>query len=207
MPTFCNDTSGLDWRYGFDVRPDTIEVWNIAYWLQPPLPSGNSNDDSERYWECWLQRGAHVGATGGSDTHWCRYRCAARPRQSDDVGVRARPQQAGVLEAIRAGRTSISLLPPLLGGPRLVLEADRDGNGTYESMIGDTVPPGTRMRVTATRLPSVGFVEVRANGHTIVNGALLLPGKAVTFTSPARYRMGARHAASSRPAEPAHRGV
>ena len=26
----CSDTGVLDWEYGYDVRPDTIEVWNVT---------------------------------------------------------------------------------------------------------------------------------------------------------------------------------
>jgi hypothetical protein len=35
----CADVSGLHWKYGFNVAPDTIEVWNISHLLQPPLPA------------------------------------------------------------------------------------------------------------------------------------------------------------------------
>ena len=39
-----------DWTYGYAIRPDTVEVWNISRLYQPPLPSASSNDDAVRYW-------------------------------------------------------------------------------------------------------------------------------------------------------------
>jgi hypothetical protein len=41
----CADCRAIHWTYRFDVRPDTIEVWN---------PSVVRSDVSEPYWECWL---------------------------------------------------------------------------------------------------------------------------------------------------------
>ena len=77
----CSDTAALDWQYGYDVRPDTIEVWNVASSIQ----------FAETYWECWLQRGNHIGATGGSDSHWLSTLAVQGVGNPDHVGVRARP--------------------------------------------------------------------------------------------------------------------
>jgi predicted metal-dependent phosphoesterase TrpH len=177
-------TSQLDWAYGFDVEPDTLEVWNIGHVLQPPMPAGNSNDDSVRYWECWLDRGARVGATGGSDSHWLALSLAQGPGFPTTWAFAQENSTAGVLAALKDGRTSISLVPPVLGGLRLILEADANGDGVYEAMIGDEVPAGTRMRVRADGLPGVGLVEVRANSQTIVDNQLLLPGGEIEFNAP-----------------------
>ena len=89
-----------------------------------------------------------------------------------------------MLDGIRNDRTSVSMIPPVLGGPRLLLEADADRDGIYESMIGDTVPPGTPMRVRAEGLLGFGWVEVRANGVQLFQGKALLPGKAYAFNAP-----------------------
>jgi hypothetical protein len=180
----CRDTSNLDWGYGFDVRPDTLEVWNIGFHLQPPAPAGNSNDDSLTYWECWLNRGQRIGATGGSDSHWLSTSLVQGPGNPTTWIYAAERSERGVLDALRAGRTSISLVPPVLGGLRLLLEGDADGDGVYEAMIGDDVPPGTLMRVRAEGSPAAGVVEVRANGKTIVDDQLVVGGQAVTFRSP-----------------------
>ena len=134
---FPNDT---DWEYMYDVQPDTVEVWNISRLYQPPLPSGSNNDDAIRYWEGWLDRGARVAATGGSDSHW-RSTFAAQGVGQPTTWVFARERTpAAVLAGIRAGHTFISHEPPNLQGPRLFLE----GDGT---MVGDKVRPGTPLRV------------------------------------------------------------
>lgn len=180
----CVDTTGLDWQYGYEVAPDTIEVWNVSPLLQPPAPSGNSNDDAIKYWECWLARGARVAATGGSDAHWAA--TAAHGAGHPTTWVFARGHSApGVLQGLREGRTSVSLVPPAEGGLQLLLEGDADGDGVYESLIGDAVPPGAALRVRALGWPGAGVVQVRVNGRTLVDGALLAPGGEVRFSAPA----------------------
>jgi predicted metal-dependent phosphoesterase TrpH len=180
----CDDTSGLGWGYGFDVQPDTIEVWNIGHFLQPPSPAGNSNDDAERYWECWLDRGARIAATGGSDSHWISTTAVQGPGNPTTWVFARERSAAGVLQALREGRTSVSLLPPTMGSARLALEADVDGDGIFEAIIGDTVPPGAALRVRATGLLGQGLVTVRANGHTVLENAPLGPGGEVRLNAP-----------------------
>jgi hypothetical protein len=129
-----------DWTYMYDVEPDTVEVWNISRIYQPPLPSASSNDDAVRYWEGWLDSGARVAATGGSDNHW-RSTFAAQGVGQPTTWVYA-PERTreGILEGLRAGRTFISHQPPNHAGPGLFLE----GDGV---MVGDRVPVGTKLRV------------------------------------------------------------
>jgi hypothetical protein len=180
----CSNMSGLNWQYGFDVPVDSVEVWNISHLTQPPLPASTSNEDAATYWECWLNRGAKVAATGGSDSHWLSTSLAQGPGNPTTWVYSSDRSASGVLDGIREGRTSVSMLPPVLGGPRLLLEADADRNGTYESMIGDTVPPGTPMRVRAEGLVGTGLAEIRANGWTMFEGRGFLPGKSVNFYAP-----------------------
>jgi hypothetical protein len=179
--------SGLHWQYGLDVPVDSVEVWNIGHITQPPLPAATSNEDAAIYWECWLNRGAKVAATGGSDSHWLSTSLAQGPGNPTTWVYAQERSATGVLDAIREGRTSISMVPPALGGPRLLLEADADRDGTYESMVGDTVPPLTPMRVRVEGTLSVGSFEVRANGVQLFKGqGGALQGKAYTFRAPAQ---------------------
>jgi hypothetical protein len=165
----------LDWEYGYDVRPDTLEVWNVTAPIQ----------FAETYWECWLDQGARVGATGGSDSHWLST-AAVQGAGNPTTWVFARDSsRAEILEAIRAGRTTISRIPPAQGGGPFLLEADADGDGAFESIVGDQVPPGAQMRVRATGLPGTGLVKVRANGETLVDEAPLAPGGELRFKAPA----------------------
>ena len=137
----------LDWALDHEVVPDTVEVWNISRLYQPPLPSASDNDTAIRFWEGFLDAGRRVAATGGSDNHYV----ATTPIQGagqPTTWVYAEDRSAaGVLAGLRAGHTFLSHQPPALGGPRLFLEADGDGDGSYESIVGDAVPPSAALRV------------------------------------------------------------
>jgi hypothetical protein len=184
--TSCADTKDLHWKYGYDVRVDSVEVWNGSHLVQTPMPVGAANDDAVFYWECMLSMGRHVTATGGGDSHWISV-TAVQGIGNPTTWVFAKERSArGVLDAIRHGRTAVSLQTPVAGGTHLLLEGDTDRDGVYESMVGDTVPPGTPMRVRALGTPGAGLVDVRANGQTVVDDAVLAPGGVVSFTSPAR---------------------
>jgi len=147
-----------DWGPGHEIVPDTVEVWNISRLYQPPLPSASDNDAAIRFWEGFLDAGHHVAATGGSDSHWA----STVPIQgagSPTTWVFATDRsEAGILEGIRAGRTSISARPPGQGGARIFLEADADGDGAFEAMVGDTVPAGALLRV---RVEGAAGAELR----------------------------------------------
>ena len=77
------------------------------------------------------------------------------------------------------------MLSPIAGGAPLLLEADRDGDGVYEATIGDTVPPGTAMRVRSANGVMVGILQVRANGRTLVEATTASIGPGLRFRAPA----------------------
>ncbi len=164
----CSDCQSINWTYGFDVRPDTIEVWN---------PSVVRSDISETYWECWLDRGAKIGGTGGSDSHWLSLHAVAGPGQPTTWVYAREASAAGVIQGLREGRTFVSGQPPELNGTRLVLEAPREG------MVGDSVRPGTPLRVTAPGLTVPAVVRIRANGQQILEEELA-PGGELRFRAP-----------------------
>lgn len=175
----CSALPSMHWQYGLRVPVDSVEVWNIGHHLQPPFPSGTSNGDALAYWECWLSTGAHVAPTGGSDSHWLST-AAVQGVGNPTTWVFAQERsQRGVLDAIRAGRTSISFRPPVAGGAPLLLEADTDGDGSYDAVVGDTVAPGVPLRVRSLDPAAAGLVDVRGNGRTLVAGAQLTPGGVV----------------------------
>ncbi|HEX8085536.1 MAG TPA: CehA/McbA family metallohydrolase [Solirubrobacteraceae bacterium] len=176
LPTSCDEAMGPDtplhWRYGFSVRPDTVEVWNPTALIPP----------GELFWECWLQRGVRMPALAGSDSHGGTQPTLGLPT----TWVLARDRrQRSILQGVRLGRTTLSRLPPALGGARLLLEADGNRDGTFEATMGDAVRPGTPMRVRADGLTTGGQVRVRANGATLLDGRALAPGGEVRFTAPA----------------------
>jgi hypothetical protein len=164
----CADCRAINWTYGFDVRPDTIEVWN---------PSVVRSDVSETYWECWLDRGERIGGTGGSDSHWLSLHAIAGPGQPTTWVFAPEASAAGVLQGLREGRTSVSGQPPELNGARLMMEAPREG------IIGDSVAPRTKMRVTAPGLQVPAIVCIRANGQQFLEQELD-PGGEVVFRAP-----------------------
>ena len=144
------------WEYGYDVPVDTVEVWNLPWYYQPPAPASSNNTWALHYWEGWLDRGAHVAATGGSDSHWVSTTAAQGAGQPTTWVYVSDLSVKGVLDGLRAGRTAVSAEPPAYGGARVVLQADRNHDGRYESMQGDTVRRGTRMRLRVTGADAVG---------------------------------------------------
>jgi hypothetical protein len=172
----CDDMAhggdNIDWQYGFDVRPDTLEVWNATTNLRP----------AEQYWECWLQMGWRMPATAGSDSHGGNQANLGMPTLWALADDRS---EAAILRAMRNGRTTITRMPPALGATRLLLEADADRDGRFEATMGDTVAPRTPMRVRADGLTVPATARVRANGETLVERRLE-PGAALTFFAPAK---------------------
>jgi hypothetical protein len=172
VPFVGCDATPLHWQYGFHVRPDTIEL------LNPTSPASVA----EQYLECWLNRGAHVGVTGGSDAH-LRLLTAAGVGHPTTWALASTPTERGVLDALRAGRTTVSGLPPSAGGAPLLIEHDGNRDGAYVQAIGTTVKPGTPMRVRSLDPLASGIMRVRANGVTLLDKPLVA-GQAIDFTAP-----------------------
>jgi hypothetical protein len=148
-----DDPDDLDWALGYAVQPDTVEAWNSSRLYQPPFPASNSHDDAIRYWDGWLDRGAHVALTGGSDSHWVATAAAQGPGQPTTWVYAAERSAAGVLEGLRRGRTMVTHQPPSARPPRVLLEGDRKRRGDWDAMVGDTVKPGTPLRVRVQDAP------------------------------------------------------
>lgn len=176
MMRSCDEPKQRHWKYGFDLRPDTIEVLNPTAAV----------DSGEAYLECWLQRGERVALTGGGDSHGAALSAAGMGHPT--TWVFGQRTKAGVLAALRAGRTAVSSRPPTEGGAPLIIEADSDGDGTFEAMAGDTARPGAKVRVRSQSPSEAGFVRVRANGANIAlsDGGRLAPGGSVGFMAPVK---------------------
>jgi hypothetical protein len=161
----ANHPSDPLWPYGYDVPVDAVEVWNLPWQYQPPLPSADDNEYALDYWEGWLDRGARVAATGGSDSHWVSTVAAQGPGQPTTWVYAEHRTTQGVLDGMRAGHTFVSHQPPAYGGPQAFLEADPDSDGFYELMAGDTAPAGAPLRVRVLGAPSALMRIVTDHGE------------------------------------------
>jgi hypothetical protein len=180
-----DDPDDLDWALGYAVQPDTVEAWNSERVYQPPLPAANSHDDAVRYWQGWLDRGAHVALTGGSDSHWVSTSAAQGPGQPTTWIYAADRTVPALLDGLRHGRTTVSAQPPRYAGQRLFLEADADGDGAYESMVGDTVPAGARLRVRAENAAGMLLTVVGTHGRQLFKPVLVTsPSFTYAFRAP-----------------------
>jgi hypothetical protein len=142
----ANHPSDPLWAYGYDLRVDAVEAWNLPWYYQSPFPSNSDNEKALRYWQGWADRGERVALTAGSDNHWVST-TAAQGAGQPTTWVYARERTVpGVLEGIREGRTFVSHQPPNYAGTQIFLSADASANGRFESIVGDTVPPGSHMR-------------------------------------------------------------
>lgn len=178
-----------DWQYPYEQVPvATVEVWNLPWFYQPPFPSATGHDADLDYWQGLLDRGAHVGATGGSDTHWKATIAGQGPGQPTTwVHAEDRSVQA-ILDAIGAGRTAISWQPPALGGPRIFLEGKV--GGAWSAMPGDTIDSKTPLRVRVQG--AVGTtLEIRFDSSI---GEILVPVTSTDFTHELTAPAGATYA-------------
>jgi hypothetical protein len=151
------------WEYAYDVPVDTVEVWNLPWYYQPPFPAASNNDGALAYWEGWLDRGLKVGAAGGSDNHWVSTTAAQGPGQPTTyVFARDRSERA-ILAGLRSGHTFVSHEPPAYGGARAFLEGDPGRDGRYRAMAGDTVPPGSPLRVRVEGAPGA-YLRIVTDG-------------------------------------------
>ncbi len=157
----------LDWKLGYEVVPDTVEVWNISRLWQPPLPSASNNDDAVRFWEGFLDRGERVAATGGSDNHYLATTPIQGAGQPTTWVYAEDASAAGVLQGLRRGHTFISHQPPNLGGPQIFIEADEDGDGEFEAMAGDAVNDDATLRVRVSGAPAAMLRIVGTGGEEI----------------------------------------
>lgn len=173
----------MDWGYGYAVVPDTVEVWNISRLWQPPMPSGSANEDSVRYWQGFLDAGHRVAATGGSDNHYVSTSAIQGVGQPTTWVCAASSDEAGVLAGLRAGHTYISHQPPTLGGPRLFIEGDSDGDGTFEAIAGDAVAPDASLRVRVEGAPG-SLLRLVTNGGRSLGDPIPVTSPDFTFTRP-----------------------
>jgi len=145
---FEDSCKGCPWDWGFepDLAIDAIEIWN-GIWRP-------NNRRTLAFWQAELVRGRRLVATGGTDFH------AVEP-----LTLRAMPttwalahglSHVAVLEALRAGRVSISVGP---GGPLVEVTCGAAMQG--DEVAGPSAPavaieatglrPGDRLELWSDR--------------------------------------------------------
>jgi hypothetical protein len=121
------------WEYGVTDGIDSIEVWNCMYRLP------NFNQWTIRhFWDDVLKSGHRIPGVGGSDTHHLvNWQSALFGHGNPTTWVYAGASTAeSILAGIRTGRVSISYASSAV---RLDFTADADGDGIYETMVGDSI--------------------------------------------------------------------
>lgn len=181
---------------------DGIEVWN-SYWalrcVNPTDPSlvhqnatqygltapeleracanmnGGLNFQSLKYWEELLNQGTKVAAVGGGDRHGL-----VMPGGPTTRVFAASASQADILAAIRMGRTMVMRAPD---APEVEFSADRDGDGVFESIVGESIPLGGAVAFRIhVRDADRGKVVLIKNGQTAQSWPIPGPDYEVTFT-------------------------
>ncbi|MFJ4467344.1 CehA/McbA family metallohydrolase [Streptomyces sp. NPDC089424] len=105
---------------------DTVEVLNVS----------KDPDAQMEYAENRWNAGFRFGVTGASDCHFRELWDIAGPGQPTTWVFATERSERGILDALRAGRTSVSAS---IDGPFVTLEADVDGDGQFEAIGGDEV--------------------------------------------------------------------
>ena len=186
--------NGDPWEHPLDLPFDSIEVWNALY----VAPS--SNPKAIALWESILADGRRLTARGGSDVHHQQgVESTILNVGNPTTWIFARERTAAaVLEGLKAGHVTISYAP---GAERLDFTADADGDGVFESIVGDDLdgdgsPIRFRVEIVGFRPGSTYEVTVIKDGATLLTSATDAPVFTFSDTPPAgqraRYRVELR---------------
>ena len=125
---------------------DSLEIWNAMYHL--PNMNGWASHPT---WDKELRKGRRITGVGGSDTHKLNGIEAwlfGHGNPTTRVFAQSKTPEA-VLEGIQKGRVSLSWKAD---GEYLDFTADTDGNGSFETMVGENLlmlaPEKVSFRVT-----------------------------------------------------------
>jgi PHP domain len=140
---------GPPWLFrGWEGYP-AMEVWQAPWRFH--------NWESLERWDALLRNGERVVAVGGSDVHsippaeprhphglanpttWVHANTVRSPAPSGaSAGPGVRDPAQTILDAIRAGHVFLTDAP---NDTQLILTADADGDGLFETLMGDAISP------------------------------------------------------------------
>jgi hypothetical protein len=178
--TYTNDKDGDgvqdydEFTYDFpELIPDALEVWNIGAWFyEPPFPATNDHEFPLKMYDDFLDQGSHVAATGGSDNHWRSTTAVQGVGQPATWVCASERSSQGIIDGILRSRTTISHQPPAYMGARAFLNADGDGDGTFESMLGDMVDPGSQIQAVVENAEGATLRLVTNGGATLAEDTI-----------------------------------
>jgi hypothetical protein len=185
-------TAPPTWTYDVatSLGVDAVEVWNSVWMNRSEITPQIAYDDTAAapWWEQqFLGRGRRMPMVGGSDDHWRILSGIAGVGQPTSWVFARDARISSILQAIRAGRTTVSSQPPAMQGARLEPTVVEDWALGRSAGVGGTVraegPLVVRTRVRngaalTLRLISTGSVvasSVVGGVDTIVEQPVVLP--------------------------------
>jgi hypothetical protein len=159
------------WEWGFELDFDSMEVWTA------PFVFPDANIDAIAKWDQLLLGGRRLGVRGGSDSHHqhdLESTLFNTGNPTTWIYSRAKSGDA-LLEGLKAGHVSVSYAAT---AERADFTADVDGDGAYETIVGDNVRPADgkairfKIDITGFRATSTYNVTVFKNGVSFKNWQL-----------------------------------
>ena len=122
------------WEWGFELEYDSMEVWTAPFVLP------NSNSTAIAKWDEILLTGRRLAVRGGSDSHHQHdLESTLFNTGNPTTWVHATAKTGtAVLEGLSAGHVSVSYAAT---AERVDFTGDIDGDGTFETIVGDNVRP------------------------------------------------------------------
>lgn len=153
--------AALSWEYDVPAELDCVEIWN------GPLLVNRSMAATYTFWDDLLLQGRRITGVGGSDTHHLiRWMAPFTGPGNPTTWVLAEERTPeAVLAALKAGHVTLSYTP---SAPRLELLADAEGDGAYETVVGDNIMHSDnalrlQVRISAGLPGPVGSIAVPAS--------------------------------------------
>jgi hypothetical protein len=159
------------WELGFDLAFDSMEVWTAPFVLP------NSNTNAIAKWDELLRGGRRLSVRGGSDSHHQRDLESTLFNTGNPttwIYSRAKTGEA-ILEGLKAGRVTLSYAAT---AERIDFTADVDGDGAFETIVGDNIRPVDghsirfKIEIAGFRATSTYNVTVFKNGTSFKNWQL-----------------------------------
>lgn len=124
----ANHPRAGSWETDRRLGVDALEVWSVSFW-------DGTDDLALQWWQQLLLAGERITGVGASDSHfWFAPSELPTNRLLSESNA-----PADMMAAVSAGHVVIVGAP---ASPTLTLEADRDLDETYESVVGDVIPVG-----------------------------------------------------------------